>query len=66
MTIRRPVKYPLSQEVGNLCGRNSEAYRRVYALEQWARRHGYEGHRPHIVPTKDDRKRQQKLQLKEI
>lgn len=62
----RPVKYPLSQAVGNLCGRNSEAYRRVYALEQWALRHGYEGYRPHIVPTKADRKRQQKLQFKEI
>lgn len=35
-------------------------------MEQWALRHGYKGHRPHIVPTKADRKRQQKLQLKEI
>ena len=66
MTIRRPVKYPLSQEVGILCGMNSEAYRLVYALEQWAARHGYEGHRAHIVPKKTDRQRQQKLQLKEI
>lgn len=66
MTICRPVKYPLSQAVGNLCGRNSEAYRRAYALEQWTLRHGYEGHRHHIVPTKADRIRQQKLQLKEI
>lgn len=65
MTIRRPVKYPLSQAVGNLCGRNSEAYRRAYALEQWAVRHWYEGHRPHVVPTKEDRRRQQKLLLKD-
>lgn len=65
MTIRRPVKYPLSQAVGNLCGRNSEAYRRAYAMEQWALRHGYEGHRPHIVPTKADRKRQQAIKFKE-
>lgn len=64
MTIRRPVKYPLSQEVGNLCGRNSDAYRRAYAMEQWAARHGYEGHREHVVPTKADRKRQQSIIFK--
>ena len=63
MTIRRPVKYPLSQEVGILCGRNSEAYRRAYALEQWAVRHGYKGHKKHIVPTKHDRSKQQSLIL---
>lgn len=64
--MERPLKYPASSIVGRTCGRDSHAYRLVYALEQWAARHGYEGHRPHIVPTKADRKRQQKLQLKEI
>ncbi len=64
--MTRPLKFPASSLVGHACGRDSHAYRLVYALEQWAARHGYEGHRPHIVPTKADRKRQQKLQLKEI
>lgn len=64
--MERPLKYPTSSIVGRACGRDSHAYRLVYALEQWAARHGYEGHRPHIVPTKADRKRQQKLQLKDI
>lgn len=64
--MERPLKYPASSIVGRTCGCDSHAYRLVYALEQWAARHGYEGHRPHIVPTKADRKRQQKLQLKEI
>lgn len=64
--MTRPLKFPASSIVGRACGRDSHAYRLVYALEQWAARHGYEGHRPHIVPTKADRKRQQKLQLKEI
>lgn len=64
--MTRPLKYPASSIVGRAFGRDSHAYRMVYALEQWAARHGYEGHRHHIVPTKADRKRQQKLQLKEI
>ncbi len=64
--MERHLKYPASSIVGRTCGRDSHAYRLVYALEQWAARHGYEGHRPHIVPTKADRKMQQKLQLKEI
>ncbi len=64
--MERQLKYPASSIVGRTCGRDSHAYRLVYALEQWAARHGYEGHRPHIVPTKADRKMQQKLQLKEI
>lgn len=64
--MTRALKYPTSSLVGRACGRGSHAYRLVYALEQWAARHGYEGHRPHIVPKKADRKRQQKLQLKEI
>lgn len=62
---RRPLKYPLSAMVGDRCGRKSEAYRRAYALEQWALRHGYEGHRPHIVPTRADRSRQQSFIFKE-
>lgn len=64
--MERHLKYPASSIVGRTCGRDSHAYRLVYALEQWAARHGYEGHRPHIVPTKSDRKMQQKMQLKEI
>jgi len=64
--MTKPIKYPASSIVGRACGRGSHAYRLVYALEQWAARHGYEGHRAHIVPKKTDRQRQQKLQLKEI
>lgn len=64
--MTRPLKFPASSIVGARCGRGSHAYRLVYALEQWAARHGYEGHRAHIVPKKTDRQRQQKLQLKEI
>lgn len=60
-----PLKYPTAAMVGATCGRKSATYRMVYALEQWAVRHGYEGHRAHVVPTKEDRKRQQELLLKE-
>lgn len=62
--MRLPIKYPAASIVGAKCGRRSQAYRIVYALEQWAARHGYEGHREHVVPTKADRKRQQELKLK--
>ena len=63
--MKRPLKYPASSIVCSACGRGSHAYRLVYALEQWAARHGYEGHRVHVVPTKEDRRRQQKLSFKE-
>lgn len=59
------MKFPAASIVGAQCGRRSAAYRMVYAMEQWALRHGYEGHHPHIVPTKADRKRQQEINLKE-
>lgn len=62
--MTRPLKYPTSSIVGRACGRGSHAYRLVYALEQWAARHGYEGHRAHIVPKKTDRKRQQSIKFK--
>lgn len=62
--MKRLLKYPAASIVGAKCGRRSQAYRIVYALEQWAVRHGYEGHREHVVPTKADRKRQQELKLK--
>lgn len=62
--MKRPLKYPAASIVGSKFGRRSQAYRIVYALEQWAARHGYEGHREHVVPTKADRKRQQELKLK--
>lgn len=61
---KRPLKYPTAAMVGATCGHASATYRMVYALEQWAARHGYEGHREHVVPTKADRKRQQELKLK--
>jgi hypothetical protein len=63
--MARPLKYPASSIVGRACGRGSHAYRLVYALEQWAARHGYEGHRAHIVPKKTDRQRQQAIKFKE-
>lgn len=63
--MKRPLKYPVSALVGALCGHQSELYKKAYALEQWAMRHGYEGHKAHIVPTKHDRRRQQSLILKE-
>ena len=63
--MKRPLKYPASSIVGAQCGRRSQAYRMVYALEQWAARHGYEGHRAHVVPTKNDRRKQQSLILKD-
>jgi len=60
--MKRPaIKYPTAAIVGAECGRRSEAYRRVYALEQWAARHGYYGHREHNVPTKADRRKQLKF-----
>lgn len=62
--MKRPLKYPAASIVGSKFGRRSQAYRIVYALEQLAARHGYEGHREHVVPTKADRKRQQELKLK--
>jgi hypothetical protein len=62
--MKRPLKYPAASIVGSKFGRRSQAYKMVYALEQWAVRHGYEGHREHVVPTKADRKRQQELKLK--
>lgn len=61
--MTRAIKYPTSSLVGNACGRGSHAYRLVYALEKWAARHGYEGHRPHTVPTKRDKIKQQKIRF---
>lgn len=61
--MTRPLKYPTSSIVGRACGRGSHAYRLVYALEQWAARHGYEGHRAHMVPTKRDKIKQQKIKF---
>ena len=57
--MKRPLKYPAASIVGAQCGRRSQAYKIVYALEQWAARHGYEGHREHKVPTKKDKVKQQ-------
>jgi len=58
-----PLKFPASSIVGRACGRGSHAYRLVYALEQWAARHGYEGHHAHTVPTKMDKIKQQKIRF---
>jgi hypothetical protein len=60
--MKRPLKYPAASIVGSKFGRRSQAYRMVYALEQWAARHGYEGHKAHIVPTKKDKVKQQVIQ----
>lgn len=61
--MERPLKYPASSIVGRACGRGSRAYRLVYALEQWAARHGYDGHHAHTVPTKRDKIKQQKIKF---
>lgn len=61
--MERPLKYPASSIVGRACGRGSHAYRLVYALEQWAARHGYDGHHAHTVPTKRDKIKQLKIKL---
>lgn len=61
--MARPLKYPASSIVGRACGRGSHAYRLVYALEQWAARHGYDGHHAHTVPTKRDKVKQQKIKF---
>jgi len=63
--MKLPLKYPVASIVGKIFGLRSETYRRVYALEQWAARHGYPGHRSHVVPTKADKSKQQTLILKE-
>ena len=61
--MKRPLKYHASSIVGAQCGRDSHAYRLVYALEQWAARHGYDGHHAHMVPTKRDKIKQQKIRF---
>ena len=61
--MKRPIKYPAASIVGSKFGRRSQAYRLVYALEQWAVRHGYEGHRAHTVPTKRDKIKQQTIKF---
>ncbi len=61
--MSQPLKYPASSLVGRACGRGSHAYRLVYALEQWAARHGYEGHHAHKVPMKRDKIKQQKIKF---
>ena len=61
--MKRPLKYPTASIVGEKFGLRSEEYKRVYALEQWAARHGYEGHRAHTVPTKRDKIKQQKIKF---
>ena len=61
--MKRPLKYPTASIVGEKFGLRSEEYKRVYALEQWAARHGYEGHRAHTVPTKMDKIKQQKIKF---
>lgn len=61
--MTRALKYPTSSLVGRACGRGSHAYRLVYALEQWAARHGYDGYHAHTVPTKKDKIKQQKIKF---
>ena len=61
---RHALKFPASSIVGAQCGRGSHAYRVVYALEQWAARHGYEGYRSHVVPTKADKGKQVIMELR--
>ena len=61
--MKRLLKYPAASIVGAKCGRRSQAYRIVYALEQWAARHGYDGHHAHTVPTKRDKSKQQKIKF---
>lgn len=61
--MTRALKYPTSSIVGRACGRGSHAYRLVYALEQWAARHGYDGHHAHTVPTKRDKIKQQTIKF---
>lgn len=61
--MKRLLKYPAASIVGSKFGRRSQAYKMVYALEQWAVRHGYEGHREHVVPTKRDKNKQQKIKF---
>lgn len=61
--MKRPLKYPAASIVGQKFGRRSKEYRLVYALEQWAVRHGYEGHHAHTVPTKRDKIKQQKIKF---
>lgn len=61
--MKRPLKYPAASIVGSKFGRRSHAYKMVYALEQWAARHGYDGHHAHTVPTKMDKIKQQKIKF---
>ena len=61
--MKRPLKYPTASIVGEKFGLRSEEYKRVYALEQWAARHGYDGHHAHTVPTKRDKIKQQKIKF---
>lgn len=61
--MKLPIKYPAASIVGSKFGRRSQAYKIVYALEQWAVRHGYEGHHAHTVPTKRDKDQQQKIKF---
>ena len=61
--MKRPLKYPAASIVGSKFGRRSHAYKMVYALEQWAARHGYDGHHAHTVPTKRDKIKQQKIKF---
>ena len=61
--MERPLKYPAASIVGSKFGRRSHAYKMVYALEQWAARHGYDGHHEHKVPTKRDKIKQQKIKF---
>ena len=61
--MKRPLKYPAASIVGSKFGRRSHAYKMVYALEQWAARHGYDGHHAHTVPTKKDKIKQQKIKF---
>ena len=51
--MKRPLKYPTASIVGEKFGLRSEEYKRVYALEQWAARHGYKGHRKQILSSRN-------------
>lgn len=59
----RNYKYPISVDVSSLVGNKSVLYARIYALETWARRHGYKGYSRHCKRTNAQKALQQKIRL---
>ena len=59
----KKLKYPSTAMVREKLGAGSKIAKRIYALEQWAVAHGYDGYAPINRRTKKDKQQQMSMSL---